>query len=574
MDLNEVIRYGSYISLDSDQGLLTTSGFLNEQLYFSNSFPQKSIFRILPQSICTIQEALLQSTQQDDFTDKYNRMKGILEGEITLNISTSISYHNQPVTFGSVVQLQHIFSKKFLTISLQKHDEHRDKQKVILSNFSNENSSFYIQSAFKYQEEGTAFIKSGAKIVIRAALKDFERFVYLDVLDDLNEIAGNVDNKLAFTIKSYSIDQSKGLYLACGDYIQLIHSEENFCLIGMKNQYEKSIIEPKFSQNHLNCNSIWVLENIENTKGGLLYTDNWYTIKNIACDLYLGIEIDDDRVPRICLTAYSSEAKWRITQNSSEEIVISEKFYRLVHDESELTLGAENSENLGNNEQYTPTLTVDNSNVSYFKLKKCTEYFSGSTIFLISCQEFLNHFFEQTKSMLENKSADPILLIKQINVLKECLTSIELFCKNKLEKLISVEIPFGEIDVSKQNALRDLKIISSLTDILHIFSMHKYFNAINSNQQSNLTEEITTVVSSIFQLITVICENNIENQLEAFSNISTYLRFIDKDQEANRFLISLVKNNENLLFKMQSFNSGGNQEIILYFINALKVKYM
>ena len=104
--------------------------------------------------------------------------------------------------------------------------------------------------------------------------------------------------------------------------------------------------------------------------------------------------------------------------------------------------------------------------------------------------------------------------------------------------------------------------------------MHKYFNAINSNQQSNLTEEITTVVSSIFQLITVICENNIENQLEAFSNISTYLRFIDKDQEANRFLISLVKNNENLLFKMQSFNSGGNQEIILYFINALKVKYM
>ena len=121
---------------------------------------------------------------------------------------------------------------------------------------------------------------------------------------------------------------------------------------------------------------------------------------------------------------------------------------------------------------------------------------------------------------------------------------------------------------------KDLKIISSLTDILHIFSMHKYFNAINSNQQSNLTEEITTVVSSIFQLITVICENNIENQLEAFSNISTYLRFIDKDQEANRFLISLVKNNENLLFKMQSFNSGGNQEIILYFINALKVKYM
>ena len=274
-------------------------------------------------------------------------------------------------------------------------------------------------------------------------------------------------------------------------------------------------------------------------------------------------------------------------QNSVEEIVLSEKFYRIMTDDTVLTLGSQQDLESLNSDNFVPVLTKDSLNISYFRLKKCSAYISSSLIFLVNCQELLTNFSESLKNYCKNlenfekknfKNIKNLENIekkdhkniekfenqkKNLKTLKKCLKNIKLFCLNKLPKLISIEIPNGKIDFHKQNTLKDLKFIQTLTEILDIFS--------KPNFSEVFSLKIRKILKSIFSLLALICVENKETQQEAFLNIEIYLKYISQDVNANEFLISLFKNNENLLFKISKTGQVQNSAIISAYMRELRL---
>ena len=639
---SDVIYYGSCIFFKFEKSFLSSSGFLDNSLSLSNSDPLRAVFRIVPQGIYTVQDTLLKASQKaktqktvkplkrsksnknfnhpkdqssgynpvqfkseyiypqsslesnrpiNEFEIQYNQHKTNLEGEISTNLSTSLSYKSQPVTFGSQIQLQHWYSKKFLTLSEEKHDKHRDKLKMYLSDFGSKNSSFCINSAFKYQEEGSAYIRHKSKVVLATELKDCEKPVFCDSLEESHEIIGSLENKLAFTIFLFNHDSNNITKICCGDFVQLIHSEENSCFTAVRNLYDRSIVEPRFSLNLKNGNSIWVIENSKAKiqdeedpeagdviKGGEVLTGSSYTIKNLSSGLYLISESVQD-AKKLAFSQNRNESKWKIEHDKQGEPVESERFYRIVLDDEELdqgeesekkncTLAAEVDTSINGDDKYLPTLLNDELNVSYFRIKKSNDYFLSTTLFLVTSQEFLNNFLAVIKEFIEKQDSD---YKQSFTMLEKCLKEIKHFCLNKLPKLISVDVPEGQIDKLKQNTLRDLKLISTLTDILKFFCNFKAKSIRNEALQASFACELDKTFKKIFSLIAVVCQDNQENQEEAFEHVETYCKYIETVPSSNNFLISLFQNNERLLYRLASHTSSERNILINSYINALKV---
>lgn len=569
-ELKDVVKYGSYICLSHEYGYLSSPGFLEDRLYLTITDSLRSVFRILPTCTFTTQDYFLNQINSQDFSSKFEARKTNLEGEISTNIITSLSYKDQPLTFGSLIQLQHIYSSKFLTLSNEKHENDTDNYKIILQDFGSEMSIFCIQSAFKYQEEGTSLIRSGAKVKLGATLKDIEKVVFLNLDEMTKEVTGCLETNLAFNLLPYNL-HSIGIHDICiGDFFQIIHSEENSCITGVKNLFDKNIMEARFSSNLQKSNGIWFIENLNTYEGGLIETDCLYTIKLLGSNKYLSAEAFDKGY-RLILGENSKFAVWSIVGNAGKERVESEKFYRIVNDQTKLTLSAEIDFEVTGQEHYFPTLSYDHTNISYFRLKKCPSYFSCGVVFLVTCQEFVANFIENVKVLMDSRVEDLSLILKQFSMMDICLQQIELFCTNRLRKMISENVFTGEIDPEKQNTLKDLKFISSLTEILSFFSIQKAFTSKDKSIHKDLKPEIDKLCTGIFKLIKVICMDNPENQEEAFSSVQVYSKFISFDVGANEFLISLLKNNQKLLYKFSSYVSNERATIISSYINSLRV---
>lgn len=569
-ELSDVVKYGSYICLSHELKFLSSPGFLDNHLQLSKTDSLKSVFRILPTCTYSTQDFLLNSVNSQDFFTKFQSRKINLEGEISTNIITSLSYKNQPINFGSLIQLQHVYSSKFLTISYDKHKNKAEKFEIILQDFGSEMSIFCIQSAFKYQEEGTILVKTAAKIRIGIAIRDLDKMIYLNYDKSIKEIIGSIGKGIAFGIVPYNLHNVENSDVCCGEFFQIIHSEENSCMTGVKNSYDKNIVEVRFSANLQNSNGVWYMENLNNYEGGPLNTESVYTIKNLGCNKYLCAEAFNTG-HRLVFGEKSSSAVWKIAQNWSREKVISEKFYKLVNEQTKLTLSAEIDFEVTGQEHYFPSLSHDYSNISYFRLKKCPPHFAYGVVFLVTCQEFVANFIDQIKMYMDKRLEDLCIVIKQFSLMNVCLEQIERFCYNQLKKMISENILTGDIDPTKQNTLRDLKFISSLTEILSFFAMQKNSSMMKRENFKALKYEIEQLCTGIFKIIKVICIDNIENQEEAFENIKIYCKYIDKCVGANEFLLSLLRNNEQLLYKFSSYLSNERTVIISSCIHSLRV---
>ena len=86
----------------------------------------------LSSTLTTLEENLEMEMKSN--TDFFNKLKGV------------------PIQFGSIIQLQHVTSQKFLSVKLEETaDLERDNLKLILEPFVHENSNFEIMPAYEYQ---------------------------------------------------------------------------------------------------------------------------------------------------------------------------------------------------------------------------------------------------------------------------------------------------------------------------------------------------------------------------------------------------------------------------------------
>jgi hypothetical protein len=411
-------------------------------------------------------------------------------------------------------------------------------------------------------------------------LKNCEKLVFCDYIDenessdneknkDFFEVVGSLESKIAFTISLFNQENFTSNKICCGDFVQLIHSEENSCFTAVRNLYDKSIIEPKFSQNLQNGNSIWIIENLDNKFGGELKTGQVYTVKNLSSGFYLVMDFSDDlKTTSLAFKKEKDDSKWKIEHDKAKEPVESERFYRIVYEESNFTLAAAVDSSIIGDDKYLPTLLEDELNVSYFRIKKTNDYFLSTTLFLVTSQEFLNNFLEKIQKFMENQEED---FKNCFIMLQRCLKEIKHFCLNKMPKLISIDVPEGQIDKLKQNTLRDLKLISTLTDILKFFISFKSKSIKKEEVRDVFIKELEKSFKKIFSLISVVCLDNPENQEEAFEYIETYCKFIDSIPAANSFLISLFRDNERLLSRLASKSCNERNILVSSYINALRV---
>ena len=113
-----------------------------------------------------------------------------------------------------------------------------------------------------------------------------------------------------------------------------------------------------------------------------------------------------------------------------------------------------------------------------------------------------------------------------------------------------------------------------MTDILKFFCNFKVKSIRNEALQASFAFELDKTFKKIFSLIAVVCQDNQENQEEAFEHVETYCKYIETVPSSNNFLISLFQNNERLLYRLASHTSSERNILINSYINALKVNFI
>ena len=121
---SDFLHFGQLISVCLEEdSFIFSKGFIDNsisvQTFDENSSHDFSgaVFRVLPQCMYSVQNDLLialDQLSQMQFHEKFTRHEESLEGEIKTNIQTYSNFKGEPVKFGSLIQLQHVLSYKFI----------------------------------------------------------------------------------------------------------------------------------------------------------------------------------------------------------------------------------------------------------------------------------------------------------------------------------------------------------------------------------------------------------------------------------------------------------------------------
>ena len=118
------------------------------------------------------------------------------------NIQIYQSFFHQPIKFGSLVQLQHVASGKFLSIYPSENANiEKDNIKIGLSDFFSDKSLIRILSGFKYQKEGNSLVRYNDRIIFELILPGVSRLGYLHTSEKTLSFAKEVNCSIEFKTK-------------------------------------------------------------------------------------------------------------------------------------------------------------------------------------------------------------------------------------------------------------------------------------------------------------------------------------------------------------------------------------
>jgi len=172
--------YGDMIALENpeeENSFIFSDGFLkikltmktfDDQTSFKSDF-SSCIFEIYPQfanNNKTQALKLVEELETSNYTgqqkkEKIEMMQEKLTDEYSFNLETFNKHKNVAITYGKVVQLMHVSSNKFLSVTFIEADKEKENYQVSLEEYSSDSTFFKILPSFIYQKEseGKVFVE-------------------------------------------------------------------------------------------------------------------------------------------------------------------------------------------------------------------------------------------------------------------------------------------------------------------------------------------------------------------------------------------------------------------------------
>lgn len=618
---SDFLHFGQLISICLEEdSFIHSKGFIDNSVYLQQ-FDENgtydfstAVFRVLPQCMFSVQNDLLTAADElnhQQFSEKFSRHEESLEGEIKTNIQTYNNFKGEPIRFGSIVQLQHVLSYKFITLVPQENAEiEKENLRLRLTEFASECSYIRIEPGFKFQKESDGLVRINDRVVFEILLPDLTKSAYFNTNDYLTamkneiqvnellrrEVNASLDHKVKWKVKQYSkFISEKETALVCGDNIWLTHSEEESCLVA-NNRGEGSNVF--FNSNMNDTNGLWKLEGENEREGGFITSDRIIRLKHASTGLYLSLSQDEGKMKNAdpfsrsivnklmsqsmytMILSYKKEpcSLWKLQpllNNKKPRKVNRDDFCVLINTETGTVLHGVQDKKQEQGCSLIPFMKNDINEESYFKVFKCEDSMIWGTLFLLDCMPILTEYptFVMKHSQTQ-ASNDNLPLIREFKKYSElvikCLENLNLFCNNTLKSMITVNKQFGQVEAVRQKILREQLFIDALADILSSifignFSLSRVMTVLRTDQEeyskskskikgSELPRSqillVITIAKKIYSLLSVICKGNQENQNYSFKFFKVFQKHAAYGLGATDTLMTILDQNENLLLKL------------------------
>lgn len=547
--MEDFLRYGDLISFSHmDEGHLASKGFIDTSIVLKDLQEQDffpGVFRVFPQSIHSVQTeflSLLNNFSIESLNEIISKLRESIEGEIKTNIQIYNNFKLQPIKYGSLIQLQHVASGKFLSVfPLENAEFERDNIKLGLSEFFSNNSLIRIHPTYKFQVEGSSWVQYKDQVHLEITLPNINKSSYIHISSgnsEAKEINCSLDVKTKWKINLYSSLQDTDCLL-CGDYIWLTHSELKLLLINSK--------VLKFTDSINDTNGIWKIESEFQAYADIVKTNEPYRIKNLSTGQYLTIKTEYRK----------GKTKEKLFMTSIKDVRSLWKFIHMYKkkkyvNKNDICMIA-NCETGGLidgilNKDF-PIINNTSEN-AYFKVFRCEDSIIRRALLVMNCTQPLNSYLGYIECLdienLEKKS-----YYKVSNSVIKCLEQLDQYCKNKLIATIEFQQQFGQILSSRQKLLKEQKFIELLTEILRKLNINDiYPNTLKDTPYTEIYAKMVEIAKTIYRILIMVCKKNPDNQSLAYKFIDIYKLHANYLEITTEFIIAIFQNNSALLYSI------------------------
>ena len=607
------ICYGSLITLKTPEDFyLCAQGFIDHSPFLQRNISSDfsgAVFRIVPQSIFSVQNELISFVQEikeqnlHEKVDRLAKLEDSLEGEIKTNMQRYLAVKGTPIKYDSPVQLEHLQSHKFLTLECNDTaDIEKENLKVSLEDFTSARSHFRIVPGYNYQRFTDGVIKNTDKVHLEIMVSDVRKTAFLhssrsysdEILrngiysllvlqeDIRNYLEVNIsfDQKTRWEICEFSSSADEDAYLECGDYIWITKPEESvFLSVTSKEGMDTHRKRLMFTSNVSDTNGLWMVENAEASCGGLIEIFSGYRLRHISSRHYLGV---NSRNQLVLSEFIAPGSLWTFVPLEPDG-----KYMRM--DEISLIINADTQRTI-NVAPVTYEITTspyEHSDIlineeAVYKITRASGEVVWETLFLLHCSPILAGFrdFVSDSLVLEGPDASKKIqdFKKKAEIIDICISKIIQFCKNKLQGMIGIDKHLREVQLVRQKMLKEHNFFEILANMLESAlpepipyeqirllmdqrerGHRRKKSIIGLDLDLVRLKSVSRIVENIYHLLKTLCYKNQDNQSHAYGFFPIFFKHLGTGLGASEFILSVLKDNEQLMLSINSlkFTQGG-----------------